>query len=104
MHAGLFSTASSPLVCRIAWELQYDRMLTLGRFYPESDNYKHSNSPIHTGHKGYIIFLWVNLQFFVFVFILPPIINMTSTLWEEKLKRRKKKFATSVSKHLEGYA
>lgn len=70
MHAGLFSTASSPLVCRIAWELQYDKMLTLGRFYPEFDNYKHSNSPIHTGHKGYIIFLWIYLQFFIFVFIL----------------------------------
>lgn len=53
--------------------------------------------------RGIKYFYGLIYSFFIFVFILPQIINMTSTLWEEKLKR-KKKFATSLSKHLECYA
>lgn len=34
--------ATSPLVWRIVLELQYDRILTLSRFYPEFDYYKHT--------------------------------------------------------------
>lgn len=54
--------------------------------------------------RGIKYFYGLIYSFFVFVFILPPIINLTSTLWEENLKRRKKKFATPVSKHLVCYA